>query len=434
MRIQVVGVGLGLQDLTAHHRDIIVRADLLIGGKRLLALFPDSPAEKKAIGKDLKEVIACIRRHMARRSIVVLASGDPLFYGIGANLVEAFGAERVVIHPNVSAAAAAFARIGQPWQEARVVSLHGKRNPGVLLELLRSEDTVAVLTDPAHDPAGLARLLLEHDLGSFRMCVLEALGTASERVGWHELRPAASMKFQEPNIVVLKRCHDSADRQRPLVLGAPDAWFDHEKGLITKAEVRAVTLSKLRLGPRHTLWDLGAGSGSVAVEAGLFITTGKILAVEKDLQRCEQIKANAKRFGVKNLRAVQATLPEGLAGLPRPHRVFIGGGGRDLPGIITAAARGLRPDGILVVNTVLLKNLEAAAETLRQLGFRTEIVQVQILRGQDMPFSTRLEALNPVWIITGVRKAQGGGRRAEGGRRKGEVGSWKLEGGGGKYR
>jgi precorrin-6B C5,15-methyltransferase / cobalt-precorrin-6B C5,C15-methyltransferase len=421
MRIQVVGMGLGAQDLTAHHRDIIAGADVLIGGKRLLALFPDSPAEKKVIGKDVGEVIVYIRRRMARRSIVVLASGDPLFYGIGANLVEAFGPQRVVIHPNVSSAAAAFARIGQPWQAARVVSLHGKRNQRVLLELLRSEDTVAVLTDPAHDPAGVARLLLEHDLDLFGMCVLEALGTASERVGWHDLRRAASMKFQEPNIVVLKRRPDRPDRKRPLFLGAPDAWFDHEKGLITKAEVRAVTLSKLRLGPRHTLWDLGAGSGSVAVEAALFITAGKILAVEKDPRRVEQINANAKRFGVGNLRAVQAALPEGLAGLPRPHRVFIGGGGRDLPGIITAAAHCLRPDGILVVNTVLLKNLESAAETLRQLGFRTEIVQVQILRGQDMPFSTRLEALNPVWIITGVRKAEGGGRRAEGGRGKAKI-------------
>jgi precorrin-6Y C5,15-methyltransferase (decarboxylating) len=396
MKIQVVGMGLGAQDLTAHHRDIIARADVLIGGKRLLALFPDSPAEKKVIGKDVGDVIAYIRRRMARRSIVVLASGDPLFYGIGAKLVQTFGPERVVIHPNVSAAAAAFARIGQPWQEARVVSLHGKRNQSVLLELLRSEDTVAVLTDPGHDPAGVARLLLEHDLGPFRMCVLEAMGTTSERVGWHELRRAASKKFQEPNIVVLKRRHDRPDRKKPLFLGAPDAWFEHEKGLITKAEVRAVTLSKLRLCPRHTLWDLGAGSGSVAVEAALFITAGKILAVEKDPRRVEQIKANAKRFGVENLRAVQAALPEGLAGLPRPHRVFIGGGGRDLPGIITAAARCLRPGGILVVNTVLLKNLNAASETLRHLGFRTEIVQIQVLRGQDMPFSARLEALNPV--------------------------------------
>ena len=278
MKIQVVGMGLGVRDLTAQHRDIIARADVLIGGKRLLALFPDSPTEKKVIGKDIGEVIAYIRRRAARRSIVVLASGDPLFYGIGAKLVEAFGPERVVFHPNVSSVAAAFARIGQPWQEARVVSLHGKHNQGVLLELLRSEDTVAVLTDPVHDPAGVARLLLEHDLGPLRMCVLEALGTASERVGWHDLRRAVSMKFQEPNIVVIKRRHDSLDRQRPLLLGAPDAWFEHEKGLITKAEVRAVSLSKLRLCPRHTLWDLGAGSGSVAIEAALFITAGKIIA------------------------------------------------------------------------------------------------------------------------------------------------------------
>jgi precorrin-6Y C5,15-methyltransferase (decarboxylating) len=159
----------------------------------------------------------------------------------------------------------------------------------------------------------------------------------------------------------------------------------------------------------------------VAIESALFITAGKILAVEKEPRRVAQIKANAERFGVENLRAVQANLPQGLADLPRPHRVFIGGGGRDLAGIITAVARCLRPDGILVVNTVLLENLSAASETLRQLGFRTEIVQVQVARGQQMPFSARLEALNPVWIITGVRKAEGGRRSSEGGRRRGEL-------------
>jgi precorrin-6Y C5,15-methyltransferase (decarboxylating) len=219
---------------------------------------------------------------------------------------------------------------------------------------------------------------------------------------------------------VLKRPPDGAGRKRPLLLGAPDAWFDHEKGLITKAEVRAVTLSKLRLGPRHTLWDLGAGSGSVAVEAALFVTAGKIIAVEKEPQRVGQINANARRFGVGNLRAVQAQLPAGLTGLPRPHRVFIGGGGRDLPAIVAAAARRLRPGGILVVNTVLVQNLDAAAQTLRELGFRTEIVQVQILRGQDMPFSTRLEALNPVWIITGVRAGTDGRQKGKGGMGKTE--------------
>jgi precorrin-6Y C5,15-methyltransferase (decarboxylating) len=173
------------------------------------------------------------------------------------------------------------------------------------------------------------------------------------------------------------------------------------------------------------LWDLGAGSGSVAIEAALFIGRGRIVAVEKDPQRVEQVKVNAKRFGVRNLRVVQAVLPEGLERLPKPDRIFIGGGGRNLPAIVSTAARRLKPDGIVVINAVLLQNVHDAAAALRKLGFATEIVQVQIHRSEPMPWSERLEALNPVWIITGMRKAERGRgkrevrrRKEEGGRRK----------------
>jgi precorrin-6B C5,15-methyltransferase / cobalt-precorrin-6B C5,C15-methyltransferase len=168
--------------------------------------------------------------------------------------------------------------------------------------------------------------------------------------------------------------------------------------------VRAVALSKLRLSPGQVLWDLGAGSGSVAIEASLLLGKGRIVAVEQRSERIDQIKANARRFAVRNLSVVQAVLPAGLARLPKPDRIFIGGGGKNLPAIISEAARHLKPDGIVVINTVLLQNVHDAAAALRRLGFATEMVQLQIHRSRPMPWSERLETLNPVWIITGVRK------------------------------
>ena len=417
-QIDVVGMGLSPDDLTSNHRRIIDRAEILMGGKRLLAFFSAVPAEKKIIGKNLDEVIAYIRQWMKRKSIVVLASGDPLFFGIGAKLVDAFGPDRVTIHPNVSSVAAAFARIKEPWDGVRVFSLHGRKNESDLLKALAEEDRVAVLTDPQRNPAWLARLILETLGGGFRMAVMEALGTVAERHGWYSLEKAAAVKFAEPNIVVLKRePQPVAGRRRP-ALGMPDAWFDHHQGLITKSEVRAVTLAKLRLEAGQVLWDLGAGSGSVAIESSLFIGRGKIVAVEKDPQRVEQVKANSKRFGVRNLKIVQSELPEGLERLPKPDRIFIGGGGRDLPPIISEAVRHLRPNGIVVINAVLLQNMHDAQATLRRLGFATEIVQVQIHRSQEMPWGERLEALNPVWIITGIRKMEVRIRKAEGGKGK----------------
>ncbi len=409
--IHVVGMGLGPDDLTSRHRAIIESAEILVGGRRLLALFPDSRAEKKCIGRNLNEVIAFIRKQMAQRAIVVLASGDPLFHGIGAKLIEAFGPEQVAVHPNVSSMAAAFARIKEPWDDARVVSLHGRKNADALLEALRTSRKVALLTDPEHHPGWVARLLMEQGVRDFRMCVLEALGTAAERIGWYELKRAAVRKFAEPNLVVLKRKPDFAAARRKLALGTPEAWFDHSQGLITKSEVRAVTLAKLRLEQGQVLWDLGAGSGSVAIESSLFIGKGRIVAVEKDPRRIEQIKANAERFAVSNLRTVQAVLPGKLSRLPKPDRIFIGGGGHKLPSIISEAVRHLKPNGIVVINAVLLQTVHAAATALQGLGFATEIVQVQILRSEQMPWSERLEALNPVWIITGICRAEKGARK-----------------------
>jgi precorrin-6B C5,15-methyltransferase / cobalt-precorrin-6B C5,C15-methyltransferase len=417
--IDVIGIGLGPDDLTPKHRAIIDRAEILVGGRRLLAFFSGLPAEKKVIGKDLDEVIAYLRRRMARKSIVVLASGDPLFYGIGAKLVAGLGPDRVTIHSNVSSVAAAFARIKEPWGGVRVLSLHGRVNSGELFAALAEEDRVAVLTDPGHTPAWLARRVLAKLGGGFRLAVMEALGTAFERHGWYTLAAAAERVFREPNIALLQRLAGSNTGRRPLTLGTPEVEFEHERGVVTKSEVRAVTLSKLRLSPGQVLWDLGAGSGSVAIESSLLIGGGRIVAVEKEARRIEQIKANAKRFGVRNLRIVQAVLPDELRGLPRPDRVFIGGGGRDLRAIIAAAARRLKPDGILVVNTVLRQSVHDAEAALRRLGFATETVQVLVLRSAPMPWSERLEALNPVWIITGTRKAEFGSAKAEG--RKNEL-------------
>jgi len=397
---------MSIEDLTAKHLEIIDTADILVGGKRLLNHFKDSRARKKIIGKDIDEVVNFVRLEMKKQKIVVLASGDPLFFGIGRRLVNAIGAKNTMVYPNISSVSAAFARIKEPWDEVRVISLHGRKNERRLLRALEEENKIAVFTDPKNNPACLAGRLLENQFLNYKICVLEALGSVSEKVNWYTLAEAARMKFADPNLVVLKRNPiDPKDKER-LFLGAPDNWYDHQKGLITKSEIRAVALSKLRLAGDHILWDLGAGSGSVCMEASLIIKNGKIFAVEKNSDRIEHIKNNKKRFGIGNLTAIQAELPKGLEKLPRPDRVFIGGGGQQLKSIITAATQYLKPKGVMVVNTVLIPNVEAARETLEKQDFNTEIIQVQINRSRQMPWAVRMEAINPVWIISGMRKSE----------------------------
>ena len=406
--VTIIGMGLTPQDLTAEHLKVIEEADILIGGKRLLDYFEQCSAQKKTIDKNVKGVIDFVKKHMASRSIVVLASGDPLFFGIGARLVKALGADNVVIYPNISSVAAAFARIKEPWSNVRVISLHGRNNESVLFKALEKENIVAVLTDPKNNPARLAQRLIEEDFINLKMCVLESLGTAAERFDWYSLDRAAGTLLSEPNLAILKRGTEDLKEKKALHLGLPDNYYHHQQGLITISEIRAITLSKLRLLTDHVLWDLGAGSGSISIEASLLVPSGRVFALEKNPQRIEQIEINKRRFGVKNLEIVHAVLPEGLEGLPRPDRIFIGGGGRELENIINSAVTFLKPDGLVVVNTVLMRNLQTATEALRTLDFKTSMVQVQISRSQPMPWGDRLEAQNPVWIVSGMRKSECG--------------------------
>ncbi len=416
----VIGVGLSADDLPEKYRRIIAKANILVGGQRLLGWFPDSPAQKKVLDRDIAGACEYIRQHMDTRAIVVLASGDPLFFGIGARLVQALGADQVEIHPNISSVAAAFARIKEPWNDVAVVSLHGRENERTLYRRLEKEDVMAVLTDPKHNPAWLAERLIENDFLALRMCVLESLGTPDERFDWYDLQRACKMSFAEPNLVILKRSEAASPPDIPAFIGMPDSWFAHSRGLITKSEVRAVVLAKLRLQPDHVVWDLGAGSGAVAIEASLLARRGRVCAVEKNPERIRQIAANKKRFGAANVEVVQAILPRGLEALPRPDRIFIGGGGRELSAIIRKAVARMNSGGVVVVNTVLIGNANTALGALRQLGLRTQILQVQLSCGQTMSGDDRLEARNPVWIVTGSGKS-------ECGRGKGERGKGKAE-------
>ncbi len=411
-------MGMGPRDLTGSHLQLIEQADILVGGKRLLDYFKDTAAQKKPIGRKIDDIVDFIKKKMKTKKIVVLASGDPLFYGIGGTLVGALGSNNVYIHPNISTVAAAFARIKEPWSDVRVISLHGKKKyMRQLFKTLEKEDKIAVLTDPENNPARLAQQLIEKELVDFQICVLEAMGSPSERFNWYSLNQAAAMEFADPNIVILKRGAQDSDINMNIHFGMPDSCFAHQEGLITKSEVRAVSLSKLKLLADHTLWDLGAGSGSISIEAAIFVKKGDIFAVEKRPERIEQIIRNKQRFKVKNLKVIQSDLPEGLANLPAPDRIFIGGGGKNLKNIIIAASGRLKAHGIIVINTVLIANLQIAKETLQQLGFHTDIVQVHISRAADMPWDERLEAQNPVWIITGMRKAECGMRKKEVGTR-----------------
>lgn len=401
-KVFVVGMGMSARDVTAAQLEIIQSAQILMGGQRHLAQFKDLSMEKKVIAGKVAETIDFIRQHRTDRRIVVLASGDPLFYGIGVQIARALGCDQVAVFPNITSIAAAFARISEPWSDAKVISLHGRNHKFDVLEALKAKALVAVLTDPAHSPGWLAQWLMDKGVDNLEMAVFEKLGSPEETFGWYVLDQAAGRTFAQPNVVILKYTGDDGGVDA-LGLGMSDDAYCHESGLITKSEVRAVTLAKLQLRPGLTLWDLGAGSGSVGLEASVLLASGRVIAVEQNAGRVAQIRQNARRYGVHNHEVIQAKLPDGLALLPPPDRIFIGGGGRNLASIVQSAVRCLESCGVLVVNTVLMDNLTRTLDVLEAEGVTVEVVQMQVSKSKEMPWSRRLEAQNPVWIVTGIR-------------------------------
>jgi precorrin-6Y C5,15-methyltransferase (decarboxylating) len=392
------------EDLTPKHREILRKAQVLVGGRRLLEYFPEHPAKQISLGKDPETTLAQLPALAASLRVVVLASGDPNFYGVGPLVVKVLGAENVELHPNVTAVQAASARLRLPWQDATVVSLHGRGFDSLAEALNRGADKLFVYTDPVHTPAAIARFLLDRGQSEARLCVLEDLGQANERLT--RLRPAEALEqeFSPLNmVVILTEAGERSPEMAALHLGLPEAAFAHQGGLITKTEVRAVIMAKLALRPGLVLWDVGAGCGSVGLEASLLIPGGRILAVEQDPERAAQIRANAGQFGVRNLEVVCGRAPESLASLPDPQRVFIGGG-QDLDDILHKVMRRLDTNGRLVLSAARLETLETARTVLSQAGWQMEVVQLQVNRSRPLAGGTFLQALNPVWIVTGLPK------------------------------
>ncbi len=393
--VHVIGLGMSPEDLTPKALTIINAAQVLAGGRRLLEYFPAHAAERIIVGKDLAGSLERIQAAAASRQVVVLASGDPNYYGIGRRLTEFLGPENVVLHPNITAVQSACALLKISWDDAVVVSLHG-RGLTRLTQVLGAPKII-IYTAGAETPGEIARLLQRPGMPAYRMCVLENLGEPGQRFSWLSPPEAAARTFSALNMVVL--VGEPRDRSTSLHLGLPETAFEHESGLITKSEVRAVVLAKLQLLPGQVLWDVGAGCGSVGLEASLLLPGGQVLAVEQQPERARQIMANRSRFGAGNLEVVHGAAPACLAALPQPDRVFIGGGGSKIQQILEAVLARVQPRGRVVLTAALLATLHTAGEILQARGWEMEICQVQVSRSRELGGSAYLQALNPVWII-----------------------------------
>jgi precorrin-6Y C5,15-methyltransferase (decarboxylating) len=413
--LQVVGTDAsGLAGLPPAGRRVLGEAEVIGGPRRLLAgLGPDDTGaellESDAPERLIPQLLSALEQG---RRCVVLASGDPLWFGIGRLLLQHLPAESIRFHPAPTSLQLAFARIGRPWQDASWISLHGRDPEPLAAALQQRPRALAVLTDPAGGGAeAVRRILAASGLeAAYGLWVCERLGHAEERV--QRLAPGASLPEDlDPLHLVLLIAEPPAAPADPAALplfGLDDGLFlqhDDRPGLMTKREVRIQLLADLELPEQGVLWDIGAGVGSIGLEALRLRPGLQGWLLERRGGSAPLIAANAERLGVRPAGVVEGKAPEALTSLPDPDRVVIGGSGRDRAAVLAEVLRRVRPGGLVVIPLATLEALAELRPQLEQAGWRVAVSQLQAWRGAPLAEGTRLQPLNPVLVLRGRHPA-----------------------------
>jgi precorrin-6B C5,15-methyltransferase / cobalt-precorrin-6B C5,C15-methyltransferase len=385
-RIAVVGV-VGGEPVGKEARAAIEAATVVAGAPRHLRTLAPLGARTLPIDGPLTGVLDALERE--RGAVCVLASGDPGFFGIVRMLAERFGPERLDVHPAPSSVSLAFARLGLPWDDAAVISAHGRPLADAAHRAMR-HPKAAVLVAPDAPPEALGRELRALGAPHRRAAVCSRLGEPDERVDVLTLEQLAAGSFDPISVVVLLD-GDAVARTPTLEWGRSEQRFAARDGLVTKAEVRAVALGKLAIPTAGVIWDVGAGSGSVAIEIAALAPHVRVIAIERHDEDARRIETNAARNGV-TIDVVHGEAPGVLEPLPDPDRVFVGGGGI---AVLDAVLARLRAGGRVVATFAALDRAAAAYERLGNLA------EVSVARGMPLAGGVRLQAENPVFVAWG---------------------------------
>ena len=413
MRRPVVIVGIGAEGpsgLTSRARSELASATFLAGGRRHLALVGPLPAvtEWFTITNNLADLVERLRGRGPEEHCVVLASGDPLFYGIGHLLTRSLPGDPIIVEPALSSLQIAFARAGVAWHDADVASVHGRPLKEVLLPLL-GKPKVGLFTQDGSSPSAVALFLIDRGLSDYEAIVAEDVGTGVERLTRCRLPELIGQTFSPLNILILVRDSGSIGERELSDWRAgciPDALFDQPANppiLLTHADVRAIVVGRFRGLPAGPLWDLGAGLGGVAVGLARAFPEREVVAAERSPEQAGYLRSNRLRFHAYNLRVVEAIAPACLEGEASPAGVFLGGSGGQLGAILDCVVSRLVPGGTLVANFVALENLGRCLDRLRQAGWPPEVTQVSISPAQPLAGLTVLTPQRPVWIVQARR-------------------------------
>jgi len=414
-KLVIVGIGDdGLAGLTEPARKVVLSAELILGAPSTLALLDQVSARKEALEPEMSLALEQVRKALKSNNPVLVSSGDPLFYGVARYLCDKLGKDRFEVVPHVSSMQLAFARVKESWEDATLINLAGRPIEAVI-DRIRTAEKIGLFSSELWAPPRLARELLERGIDYFRAFVCENLGSPDERVTQAELADLLAMEFNPLNVLILIRKPNRPDRGsragRRRLFGNPDEAFAQalpKRGLITHAEVRAIALAQLDIRATSIVWDIGAGSGSVAIEAAQLANQGMVYAVEPEPADIALIQANADTFGVPNLKTVLGRAPEVLEGLPEPDAIFVGGTGRQVDLVLGAAFSRLCQGGSMAVNVATIEALSTAYHKLKGLGGEVRVWNVTIARGIEQMDRLRFESIAPTFLLAITKRMESG--------------------------
>lgn len=364
----------------------------------VLKLYPEFNTSRWSSIVPLDECFAKIRDDKDSPVAIVLTSGDPLFYGLGKRLKEEFSGWKITFFPALSYMQSLFSHFGINWDDAEFVSLHGRPLRAIDDKLHAAK--LFIYTDPKNTPDQIAEYLknrLDKDqLRSRRLMIGECIGSEKQRFTQDTIDEISSQSFAQPNCLILIDQHHQDTDELPR-FGLVESDVQHSRGLITKSEVRAAVIHRLRLPETGVFWDVGAGSGSISIEAARLYKSLSVIAVEKEKEQLANIEANVKKFGCTNVRVVSGEAPEALSLLPAPDCVFVGGSGGRLEEILNYISTVIKDHGRIVMTAVLEQTAQRAPEILARNNFDVEISLVQVTR-YSYPEQNTTE-LNPIHII-----------------------------------
>lgn len=403
--VTIIGIGDdGCIGLSSRAVNAVTQCQVLVGGERQLEFFPQHQGQKIVLKGGIMKAIAEIVALAEDNNICVLSSGDPMFFGIGALIIKKVGLENCLVIPQPSSISLAFARAGIKWNDAHLVSFHGRPLEGFLTRL-KHFNKLGILTDEQNSPQVLAQSILDHELDGWQAWVCENLCGTEERI----------RHFQ--SMAELSECSDISPLNVLILINESDEWQPspalpslHEnefakrvpkKGLITKKEVRTLSLAEMNLKRDSIIWDIGAASGSIAISSAITSYEGKSYAIETDERCYEFLYENLKTLAVDNCQVIEGRAPEVLDDLKdAPDAIFVGGSKGSLKTIIEYSLKRLNKHGRLVVNAITFENIQEAYQTFKDLKVDVSIVQLNVARGVPLAHFHRYEPLNPIHIFS----------------------------------